>query len=140
MDLTSCRGLAIVQASPRLIYAEGSLEKRRGLGILLESKEKLSKIEGEVLNNQKGEAAKGKREEASAKPKRTVAGEGEKGEKGRSFGKTEAHSGWRGKEDGRFELCSFLPDALDVFQSERTRECNEGEGRLISICTEKHKR
>ena len=59
-----------------MIYAEPSLEKRRGLGILVESKEKLSKIEGEVLKKQRGEAAKGKRREASAKPKRTVAGGG----------------------------------------------------------------
>jgi len=56
-----------------LINAEPSLEKRRGLGILVDSKEKLSRIEGEVLNNQRGAAAKGKRKEASAKPKRTVA-------------------------------------------------------------------
>jgi len=70
-----------------LINAERSLEKCRGLGISVESKEKLSRIEGEVLNNQRGEAAKGKRK--------------------RGFGKTEAHGGRRGKEDGRFELCAF---------------------------------
>ena len=109
-----------------MIYAEPSLEKRRGLGILVDSKEKFSKIEGEVLKKQRGAAAEGKRREASAKPKRTVAGRRRR--KGRGFGKTEAHGGRRGKEDGRFELCSFLPDALNVFQSERTRECNEGEG------------
>ena len=45
-----------------------------------------------------------------------------------------------GEGDRSFVLCSFLPDALNVFQSERTRECNEGEGGLISICTEEHKR
>jgi len=66
-----------------LIYAERSLEKRRGLGILVDSKEKLSRIEGEVLNNQRGAAAKGKRKEASAKPKRTVAGGG--GKRGWAF-------------------------------------------------------
>jgi len=70
-----------------LIYAERSLEKCRGLGILVDSKEKLSRIEGEVLNNQRGAAAKRKKK--------------------RGFGKTEAHSDWRGKEDGRFELCAF---------------------------------
>jgi len=60
---------------PRARYrsSEPSLEKCRGLGILVDSKEKLSRIEGEVLNNQRGEAAKGKRK--------------------RGFGKTEAHGG-----------------------------------------------
>jgi len=88
-----------------LINAEPSLEKRRGLGISVESKEKLSKIEGEVLYNQRERLQKEKEKEASAKPKRTVA-EREKG-KGKGFGKTEAHGGWRGEEDGRFELCAF---------------------------------
>jgi hypothetical protein len=27
--------------------------------------------------------------------------------KWKGFGKTEAHGGWRGGEDGRFELCAF---------------------------------
>ena len=53
-----------------MIYAEPSLEKRRGLGILVDSKEKLSRIGGEVLYNQRGAAAEGKRK--------------------RGFGKTEA--------------------------------------------------
>ncbi|MBQ2339543.1 MAG: hypothetical protein II386_01685 [Bacteroidaceae bacterium] len=59
-----------------MIYAERSLEKRRGLGILVDSKGKLSKIEGKVLKKQRGAAAEGKRKEASAKPKRTVAERG----------------------------------------------------------------
>ena len=63
---------------PRARYrsSEPSLEKRRGLGILVESKGRFSGIEGEVLKNQREAAAKGKRKEASAKPKRTVAGGG----------------------------------------------------------------
>ena len=98
LDLTSCRGLAIVQASPRLIYAEPSLEKRRGLGISVESKGRFSRIEGEVLKKQRGEAAKGKRKEASAKPKRTVAGGGEGEREGlrqnRSARWLEGERGW----------------------------------------------
>jgi hypothetical protein len=81
-----------------LIYAEPSLEKRRGLGISVESKEKFSRIGGEVLNDQRGAAAKGKRKEASAKPKRTVAGGGEGKREGlrrnRSAQWLEGERGW----------------------------------------------
>ena len=91
-----------------MIYAERSLEKRRGLGILVDSKGRFSRTKGEVLNNQREEAAEGKRKEASAKPKRTVAGGGE-GERGRASAKPKRTvAGGRGKEDGRFVLCSFF--------------------------------
>ena len=106
LDLTSCRGLAIVQASPRLIYAEPSLEKRRGLGISVESKEKLSKIEGEVLYNQRGAASKGKRKEASAKPKRTVAGGGE-GEREEASAKPKRTVAGGGKRMGVLSFALF---------------------------------
>ena len=65
-----------------------------------------SRIKGEVQWNQRGEAAEGKRREASAKPKRTVAEGGEE-ERGEDFGKTEAHGGWRGRK-GMGVLCFAL--------------------------------
>ena len=50
------RGLAIVQARARRNSSEGSLEKQRGLGILVQSKDWFGVIKGLNLNNRRTES------------------------------------------------------------------------------------